>query len=80
MKHRKDWMAWKKKREEKLRDQREMNKIIVKMLTEQIDAMHKSSGLIARLMQSKPMPYFGGEKMRSVIIYQQKEGNNGPAH
>ena len=70
MKHRKDWTAWKKKREEKLRAQRETNKIIVKMLTEQIDAMHKPCGLITRLMQPKTL--FGGNKIQSAIIYREK--------
>lgn len=72
MKHRKDWTAWKKKREAQLRTSRETNQIILKMLREQIDSMHTDNGLIARLMRPKPMTLFGGKKMQCPIIYGRK--------
>jgi hypothetical protein len=72
VKKRRDWTAWKAKREAELRQRRETNKIIVKMLTEQIDAMHRSDGLIARLMVPKPLPFFGGKKMQFPLIYKEK--------
>ena len=47
------------------------NEIVVKMLTEQIDRMHEGGGLIARFMAPKPLPFFGGTKINSPIIYKE---------
>lgn len=73
MKKRRNWMAWKAKREAELRQRREMQKILDRAvgywMDAQIKSMHEPGGFIARLMASMPMPYFGGKKIQSAIIY-----------
>lgn len=73
MKHRKNWMAWKSKREAELRQKRENQKILNRLMEhyfeEQIKAMHEPGGLIFRPMSPKPKPFFGGKKMVVPIIY-----------
>ena len=73
MKHRKDWTAWKAKREAELRQHREMKKITDKLVEYWDEKVFESSVLFERL--KRPGPRFsGGVTINTPIIYRQLGG------
>jgi len=69
MKHRKDWSVWKAKREAELRQRREMQKIMDRLVEHWLEESLGNGSFLARIMSGKPMRLSGGEKMVVPIIY-----------
>ena len=73
MKHRKDWTAWKYKKESELRQRREMQKIMDKLVEHWSEEAFKTSVLLTRM--GRPAPLFsGGVTINSPIIYREFGG------